>query len=236
MGVTESDRRLASQHQPAIRAPWPVLVIVAAIMGGYGVQSALGDPVAIDAAMGFSARGLASGHWSGLVTALFVHAGWTHAILNALAALAFGAPVARLLGSTARSVIAFFGFYLVCGVIGSLGYAVLAPGSGAVLIGASGAISGLMGAASRLLDRPGRLGGIEAGRIAPLGSRSVLGMGAAWIAVNLLLARFGFGVEAVGAPVAWQAHLFGYAAGLLLIQPLVMLTRKSRPQALHTNL
>lgn len=117
MSVTGSDPRLPPQRQPPIRAPWPVLAIVAAILGGYAVQSILGDPAAIDAVMGFSARDLASGRWSGLVTALFVHAGWTHAILNALAALAFGAPVAGLLGRTARGVVAFFGFYLVCGVV-----------------------------------------------------------------------------------------------------------------------
>ncbi len=219
--------------QPAFRAPWPVAAVVACIVGGYAVQSALGDPAWIDAAMGFSARELAAGRWSGLVTALFVHAGWTHALLNALGALAFGAPVARLFGSRPQGVGAFFGFYLGCGVVGSLGYALVTPGSGAVLVGASGAISGLMGAASRLLDGAGRG---SASTLAPFTSRTVIGMALAWIAVNLLLARFGFGIGTVGAPIAWQAHLFGYAAGLLLVAPLARLVRRPGAAELHTDL
>ena len=211
----------AEPHQPALRAPWPVVAVVIAILGGYAVQSALGDPAWIDRDLGFSARDLSAGRWGGLVTAMFVHAGWSHAVLNALGALAFGAPVARLIGARPAGAAAFFGFYLVCGFVGSLGYAAVTPGSDTVLVGASGAISGLMGAASRLIDRPGAF--------APFTSRTVLGMAAAWIVVNLLLARFGFGIGAVGAPVAWQAHLFGYAAGLLLVQPLARIMGRPRP-------
>ncbi len=225
----DDDSRARPQNagrEPAFRAPWPVMAIVGAIMGGYAVQSLLGDPPWIDAALGFSAHGLAEGCWSGLVTALFVHAGWTHAFLNAVAALAFGAPVARLLGPKPLGVATFFGFYLLCGVAGSLGYALVAPGGG-VLVGASGAISGLMGAASRLLDR---VGAVEKG-FAPFTSRTVLGMAASWIVVNLLLARFGFGIGTAGAPIAWQAHLFGYAAGLLAIEPVSLLARRSAKDA-----
>ncbi len=209
----------SSGGEPAFRAPWPVLAIVVAILGGYGLQSLAGDQQGVEAALGFRAADLAAGRLSGLVTALFVHGGWTHAGLNAVAALAFGVPVARLFGVTRWRPLVFFGFYLACGVVGSLGFAVLHRGSAEVLVGASGAVSGLMGAASRLIERPGRL--------APFSSPTVIGMAGSWIATNLLLAVFGLGVAVAGAPIAWEAHLFGYAAGLLAVGPVARLVGRA---------
>jgi membrane associated rhomboid family serine protease len=104
----------------------------------------------------------------------------------------------------------FLVFYLVCGVLASLGYAAVHWGREVVLVGASGAISGLMGASSRLLDRGPTL--------APFTSRTVVGMALAWGGVNVLMA-FGWIDVGAGAPIAWEAHLFGYAAGLLLLAP-----------------
>jgi membrane associated rhomboid family serine protease len=193
--------------------------VAASILALYALQSLAGAADGVALRFGFSPADLAAGRWGGLVTALFVHAGWAHAILNAVAALAFGAPVARLLGTSAWRGLAFFAFYLVCGVIGSLGFAVLHLGSTAVLVGASGAVAGLMGAASRLVER--------AGRLAPFASRTVIGMGVSWIVVNLLLAVFGFTAVSGGAPIAWEAHLFGYAAGLLAIGPVAHLLRRA---------
>ncbi len=204
--------------EPAFNAPWPALVVVASILGVYAVQSLAGDPERIEAAFGFSPADLASGRWTGLITTLFVHAGWTHAFLNAVSALAFGAPVARLFGGGPWRALFFFAFYLFCGVIGSLGFALVHLGSPAVLIGASGAVAGLMGAASRLIER--------AGRLAPFASRTVVGMALSWIVVNLLLAVFGLNAISGGAPIAWEAHLFGYAAGLLAVGPVARLLRR----------
>ena len=53
--------------------------------------------------------------------------------------------------------------------------------------------------------------------------RTVLGMAAAWAIVNVLLGVSGLTPGAVGIPVAWQAHLAGYAAGVLLIGPFARL-------------
>ncbi len=205
-------------REPAFKAPWPVLVVVASILGLYAVQALAGRPDQIEAAFGFSPAELKDGRWGGLITALFVHAGWPHALLNAIAALAFGAPVACLLGTGVWRGLAFFAFYILCGVVGSLGFALLHLGSGAVLVGASGAVSGLMGAASRLVER--------AGGLAPFSNRTVIGMGASWVVVNLLLAVFGFAAASGGAPIAWEAHLFGYAAGLLAIGPVARLLKR----------
>ena len=149
---------------------------------------------------------VAQGRVWGLLTVMVVHASWAHALLNASAPW----PSARrwragsgLSGQALR----FFAFYLVCGVLSSLGYVLLHWGRADVLVGASGAISGLMGATSRLLDRRGAL--------APFRSRTVIGMAAAWGFINLLMALRWIDAGSGGAPIAWEAHLFGYAAGLL---------------------
>lgn len=214
-------------REPLSRAPWPPMALVLVLIGIYAWQASTGDAAACTAGFaraqcvryGFAPTQLDSGVWSGLVTALFMHGGWTHVLFNSVFAVAFGAPVARLFGLAVKGVIAFFAFFLICGVIGNLGFALLNPHSPTLVIGASGAVAGFMGAASRLLDRRTADGGVAG--LAPFTSRTVVAMGAAWLTINLVVGLFGFdvGIGAPGQPVAWEAHLFGYAAGLLLIGP-----------------
>jgi membrane associated rhomboid family serine protease len=204
--------------EPILRAPWPPLLLAVAILVLYIVQTFAPEPAALMQRFGFSPSDLARGRWGGLVTALFVHGGWTHAILNSLGALAFGAPVARLLGRGAGAAAVFFAFYLVCGAVASLGFGALHAGSSAVLVGASGAIAGLMGASSRLVERRGAL--------SPFTSRSVMGMAAAWVVMNLMIAVVGLDLGTGNAPIAWEAHLVGYFVGLVSIGPLTRVMRR----------
>jgi membrane associated rhomboid family serine protease len=206
--------------QPAIKAPWPVVLLVLAIMGAYLVQSTSVDETSLIRNYGFAPVMMSQGQYLPLVTAMFLHGGWAHAGMNALGAMAFGAPTARLLGLGYQSAqgrasvlggLAFLLFFLICGVLGSLGYGLVHRDGHAILIGASGGVAGLMGAASRMIDRP--IG------LSPYRSRTVMGMAAAWILVNLLMALTGLAPGTAGVPIAWEAHLFGYAAGLLLIGP-----------------
>ena len=77
-----------------------------------------------------------------------------------------------------------------------------------LMIGASGAVAGLVGAAARLIGRP---------TPGPFLSSPVISMTLGWIAVNLMLALVGFAPGLGGAGVAWEAHIFGYIAGLLMV-------------------
>jgi membrane associated rhomboid family serine protease len=207
---------VAVQRERAINAPWPVVTLIAVLLGAYGVQRFVGADQAM-LAYGFSPVSLAQGRWAPLIMALFLHASWAHVLANSAFALAFGAPTARRMGADANGATAFFLFYLVCGVLANLVYAGLHAGDVNVVIGASGAVAGLMGAASRLLG-----GGPE---LAPLLSRPVIGMAAAWVLVNVIFgavfARWAPG--AGGAPIAWEVHLAGYAAGLFLFSPTLRL-------------
>jgi membrane associated rhomboid family serine protease len=203
-------------REPAFNAPWTAVALSVVIAGGYAIQEFLPQEEVLNA-FAFSPAGLAAGQWPTLITALFLHGGWAHALMNAAFALAFGTPVARFFGLKLQGAIAFFAFYLATGVLSNLGYAALHWGGTGALVGASGAVSGLMGAAARLIGGRGRIG--------PLLSPSVVGMGASWIAINVAIGVFGSSLlpGTGGAGVAWEAHLAGFAAGVLIITPFAWL-------------
>ncbi|MEO6378946.1 MAG: rhomboid family intramembrane serine protease [Caulobacteraceae bacterium] len=207
------------KREPILRAPWPPLLLAGVIVVLYALQTQAAEPSALIERFGFSPEAMQRGHWGGLITALFVHGNWTHAILNALFLLAFGTPVARLFGTRAIGAGGFFTFYFLCGALSSLGFAAVHPASSSVLVGASGAIAGLMAASSRLIERRGVLSGFT--------SRPVLGMAAAWVAVNLVVAVIGLNFGGGDMPIAWEAHLVGYAVGLFLIGPVVRIFAKA---------
>lgn len=198
-------------REPVFNAPWPAVAVAVLIVGGYAVQGFVPD--AMLQPLAFAPADLTAGRPWTLVTALFLHFNWPHALMNGAFALAFATPVARLLGPRARGVAVFFGFYLLTGALASLGYAALHWGSTGALIGASGAVSGLMGAAARLIGGRGRLGAITA--------PATLSFGLSLLIVNLLIAVLGSSLVpgTGGAGIAWEAHLAGFLAGLLLIGP-----------------
>jgi len=211
----DRDEPLGAQREPVFNAPWPAVAVVLAIVGGYGLQT-LGPMEPVILRWGFSPIGsFATGHWETLVTAIFLHGGWPHALMNAAFGLAFATPVARLYGLSARGLLAFLLFYLATGAIGNFGFGLIHPHEIGPVIGASGAISGLAAAAARIAAGRGRIG--------PLTSPLVVGMGGGWIITNLLIAILGFAPGAGGATVAWEVHLIGFAAGLFLVKPLARL-------------
>jgi len=149
--------------------------------------------------------------WPGILTSMFVHGGWAHVAMNAVAALAFGPPVARLMGGP-RGVVAFLLFYIVCGLVATAGYGLIHPDSYDSLVGASGAVFGMMGGAIRMLGLTGR-------GLRPLGDRRFLATAAAIMGVNIAVGLMGLAPGMEGARVAWEAHAFGFVCGALLIGP-----------------
>ena len=203
-------------REPILKAPWPVVALIGLLIGGYGVQSFL-PPEQILPHLAFSSAGLAAGDWWVPVTALFLHGGWGHVLMNSAAVLAFGTPVARYFGGTGRRIALLAGFYLACGTLANLGYGWVHAGQADMLVGASGAVSGLMAGAARLMG--------EGPKPAPFTSPPVIGMTLAWLVTNLLISIVGFAPGAGGASVAWEAHLFGFAAGLVLFVPMSNMAR-----------
>jgi membrane associated rhomboid family serine protease len=207
-------------REPVFNAPWQAVAVVVLIMGGYFIQTLF--PVdAVLSAYAFAPANLAPGRWETVITAIFLHGSWAHAMMNAAFALAFATPVARFFGPKLEGALLFFSFYVIAGVLSNLGYAAIHPGSAGLIVGASGAISGLMGAAARMMGGGGRPG--------PMFSRAVLGMGAGWVVVNLVIAVVGGGFVpgGGGAGVAWEAHLVGFALGVLMIGPFARLVPRA---------
>ena len=148
-----------------------------------------------------------------LVSYIFLHGDITHLVMNCLWLLAFGPIVARRFGP-----VVFLLFFLVCGVAAAGSYLALNWRSPVPVIGASGAISGLMAAAIRLLRVTVRSWDVQPG-LAPIFSRPVLVFSLLWVAVNLAFGLTGLTIGGETGQLAWQAHLGGYFAGLLLVGP-----------------
>jgi membrane associated rhomboid family serine protease len=199
-------------------APWPSLVAAGSIPFLYFFQTGVPDQAALIGAYGLSAAGLRAGHYEQLLTFQILHGSWLHAGWNAFYALLFavtcGGAMARVLGSGVRGVLAFFGFYIFCGIVSGLAFIAANLGVDFVVIGASGAVSGLIGASGRVFNRdrsPRHL--ISFGTIV---------VTVAFVALNLVILFLGpaMGVaDDDGMPVAWITHLAGYLTGLILIGP-----------------
>jgi len=207
------------RREPILNAPWPAAALALAMIGCFLLQEAVGPKVWIAYAFAPVLLGT-DGSWT-MLTTQFLHGGWPHLLMNAVGALAFGAPVARLFGLSLRGVLAFFIFYALCGSLSIWGHGLLHAGSAEAVIGASGAVSGLMGAAGRLIDRRGQLG--------PIWSRTAIGFSVAWVVVNLIIAFVGFAPGLGEGRVAWEAHLIGFFAGLLLVGPFARLAGTFKP-------
>src|SRR5262245_19522019 len=153
------------------------------------------------------------------VTHQFVHGNLPHLIVNSAWCLAFGAPIARRTDAWR-----FLVFFVLCGVVGALVYLAVNGDARVLMIGASGSISGLMGAAFRFVFRNLREAGAAAlpntvrapllSLPATLQDRRILTMIVGWTVLNVLLAEVPGLTEAAG--IAWEAHLGGFYAGLLL--------------------
>ena len=156
-----------------------------------------------------------------------LHNGWSHLVINSLFLLAFGPIVARRYGA-----MLFLTFFLVCGIAGALTYLAFNWGSPVPVVGASGAISGLMAAALRMLPAQSPWAVPGATSLAPIFSRQILVFSAVLIAVNAAMGVTGFNIGGETAQIAWQAHLGGFIAGLVLAGPFDAL----RPRTVGTPL
>jgi len=150
-----------------------------------------------------------------LVMSMFMHGGFMHLIGNMWFLWLFGNNVEDRCGS-----FSFFVFYLACGIAATLGYASFNPNSHVPLVGASGAISGVLGAYVVMFPHA------EVLTLVPLGFFTRLMYLPAWIFLGIWIgfqflsqamtsASRGGGKEQGG--VAFLAHIAGFAVGAVLI-------------------
>lgn len=152
-------------------------------------------------------------------THMAVHGDWLHLALNSAWLLAFGGAIAARTGT-----LRFLAFFIVSGLAGAVAFYIANEGLLQPMVGASGAISGLLGGTLRVLFPAIDNGGFQRLREAPrsvplmtlaetLTDRRVLVTSAVLVVINVLTI-IGFGAAQNSAGIAWEAHLGGYAIGI----------------------
>lgn len=142
-----------------------------------------------------------------LLTSMFLHGGWMHLLGNMLYLWVFGNNIEDVMGH-ARFVV----FYLLCGVLAALSHAVTDLSSQVPMVGASGAISAVLGAYLLLFPRAHVLVLIPGVGMTRVAAGLVLGM---WFVTQLVSG--GLSIGATGEGVAFFAHIGGFLAGMALI-------------------
>lgn len=159
----------------------------------------------------------------GLFSSQFLHGGWIHLLGNMLFLWVFGNNIEDALGR-----LRFIPFYLTVGVAAGLAQAFSSPSSDIPVIGASGAISGILGAYLVLYPRKRVLTVVLPLFFLPFKLPAWL-----WLAIYLGLQFIFLGGAATAddgeGGVAYLAHIGGFIAGALLIKPFMLGVRPPRP-------
>ncbi|MDQ3269680.1 MAG: rhomboid family intramembrane serine protease [Pseudomonadota bacterium] len=190
---------------------WATSLLFAVLWGCYTGLSVLSEGRQQEWMLEWGALsgGLDNWHWPRdglrLFSALFLHADWAHLLGNLVFLLIFGLPAERAMGP-----LRFLALFLLGGAVANMAAVVAIGTPDRLIIGASGAVSALMGAYVALFP------GARLGVVVPLGVflqfvkvPAALLMGG-WALLQLV---FTFVGPAFGA-VAWSAHLAGFAFGI----------------------
>jgi membrane associated rhomboid family serine protease len=151
--------------------------------------------------------------WSTLFTSMFLHAGWMHLGGNMLYLWIFGDNLERVMGHGR-----FLLFYLICGIAAGLAQIVASGASNIPSLGASGAISGVLGGYLIFFPR-NRVRVLTRGGIMSMPAIVVLGF---WIVIQLISGIGSIANTAESGGVAYMAHIGGFVAGLLLVKPMTV--------------
>ncbi len=148
--------------------------------------------------------------WYTLLTSMFMHGGWFHILGNMWFLSLFGDNVEDAMGP-----VRFVLFYLVCGVAAALAHVAASPDSAVPIVGASGAIGGVMGAYAALYPRAPVHVLVPLGFFFPRFVVPAYLMLGYWFLLQIL-----GGIPALqgsGGGVAFWAHVGGFAAGIALL-------------------
>ncbi len=151
--------------------------------------------------------------WLTPLTAAFLHANLLHLFFNLLILVFCGRPTEAVVGTPAMAVLYLLGAYAAAAAQYAAG-----PLSAVPMIGASGAISAVLGAYAILFGR--NKVKVASPRLAML--LNALWLMAAWVVLQVIVG-FGLATAAGGIEVAVAAHIGGFVVGLLLAYPLLLL-------------
>jgi membrane associated rhomboid family serine protease len=214
------------KRQPILNAPkivtWIVGITVAAhvlrmvSIGGWLLPEELMARVFFTLAF-IPARYTAASAWEHELAAILIspvghtliHGGWVHLLTNMGFLLAFGTPVARRMGR-----LSFLALYALCAIAGVALFTLISPYDITPLVGASGAVFGLLGAIMRIALYPPA--GVPPAPYPFNNRRTAFIFAGIYLAINLLMG-FAPRLFAMEGSIAWEAHLGGFVAGFLLM-------------------
>lgn len=230
-----------SDENPTLRTPWATIALLGGIFGAWFLIQGAGFS-AVDLAASVCNLGMVPGelsgkaplgtavplghglacvvdaqpvNWATPVISLFLHGSWGHILGNALFFWVFGNNVEDVMGRGR-----FVAFYLVCGLAAGAAHVAVAPASPVPTVGASGAISGVMGAYLVLFPRVRvrmLFWFLLFFRIFEVPAWAVLIW---WFATQLIggLPDVISPTPALSGGVAFWAHIGGFAAGIALVK------------------
>ena len=158
-----------------------------------------------------------------LISYSFIHAGWPHLVINSVWLMAFGSVVTRRVGT-----IRFLILFALSAIGAALFHFVTHMSDVMPVIGASGAVSGIMAAAIRFVFQPGESlsgfsldsSGAYRAQSLPLlrtfQDRRTLRFILLWLAINLLTGLAGIPLGLGEGSIAWEAHVGGFFTGLVV--------------------
>jgi membrane associated rhomboid family serine protease len=147
-----------------------------------------------------------------IFTSMFLHGGWLHLIGNMWTLSIFGDNVEDTFGHGR-----FLAFYLLCGVLACLAQLAIAPHSAIPMVGASGAIAGVMGAYFFLFPHARILTLVPIVFFVIIEVPAYIFLGI-WFLVQFLSSSMSVGMAEVRGGVAFWAHIGGFAAGYFLVR------------------
>ena len=148
-------------------------------------------------------------YWSTLITSMFLHGGWMHLGGNMLYLWIFGDNLERVMGAAKYAA-----FYLICGIAAGLAHILFAGGSSVPSVGASGAISGVLGGYLLMFPK-NRVKVLARGGVAEVPAIVVLGI---WIVFQVVSQLGSITQTSEGGGVAYMAHIGGFVAGMALVK------------------
>jgi membrane associated rhomboid family serine protease len=205
---------------PTELTPWMTGVLIALNLASWFYLQGMGEMQALEqSVVHFGTRpceltgaceveGVAP--WPSMLTSMFMHGGWAHLLGNMLFLWVFGNNIEDSMGH-----LRFLAFYLLCGLAASAAHVFFSPASRIPAVGASGAISGIMGAYILLYPKVKVHTWIPPIFVFRLNAFFFL---AYWFVIQLFGGLAALGVtEDVGGVAVW-AHVGGFVAGLVLIR------------------
>ena len=162
------------------------------------------------AAWGISSAALAEGRYETVALHMFAHGPLVHILMNMAALIAISGPLVSRLGPPPAAWGRYLALFVLGGLTGTACFLALHPHGTLPMIGASGAIYGLLGLLLRLPPEPGPLLGLRTRRMGKVAVRLVKDN--VWLFALLVLPPLLLRGQ---AGLAWEAHLGGFLFGLL---------------------